>query len=450
MSARRPGDAVTGLARARRTASLYGAEHPVAARTIDETHRAIEELLANRPSLRVFIHDDTFYVGRTVLLEESLRLGSFLAELAERQAGTIEFQTGVEAWELRQLVEVLNLRPPDLQRQGGVAAVLRQREVRHIAVSSARPLPAEEQWQFRVDPRDVYRAGLRVVDDLYYQASRDLPLDLKKAEMIVSSLIDVMTEDRTALIGIAALKLYDEETAHHSVNVAVLSLLTGLHLRLERPLLNALGLAALLHDIGKVRIPSEVLTKRDPPTEEDRALIRRHTLYGAHLLRNLPGLALLAMVVAFEHHANFNLSGYPRITTKTVPHLLTRIVQLADFYDAATASARLDRRPMLPFEAAGCILERAGTTFDPALARVFVQVLGRYPAGSLVELSSGEVAVVVRPGGGDAERPAIKIVADREGRPLAPRTVRLEETPTLQITRVLDPSETSIDVAAHL
>lgn len=446
----RPGEMLTGLARARRTASLYGAQHPVAVRTTHDVHSAIVELLGARPSLRLFIYDATFYVGRTLLLEESLRLGALLTELSDRQIGMIEFQTGVEVGEVAHLIDVLNLRPSDLQRLGGAAAALQQREVRRIAVSSEPPHLAEEQFQVRLDPRDVYRAGLRVVDELYHQASHDLPLDLKKAGMVVSSLIDVMTEDRTALLGIAALRLYDEETAHHSVNVAVLSLLIGMHLQLERPLQNALGLAALLHDIGKVRIPREILTKQEPPTAEERVQVRRHTLYGAHLLRNLPGLLRLAMVVAFEHHANFNLSGYPRIAAKTAPHPITCIVQLADFYDAATASVGSVRCPMLPHEAVTFILERAGTIFDPALVPVFVRAVGRYPAGSLVELSSGETAVVVGPGEQAIERPMVKIVADPERQPLVPRTLSLEGMIDLHIVRAVDPAEVGFDTAAYL
>ena len=447
---RRPGGVVTGIARAWRSVSLYGGDHPVAGRAVEEAFGTIADQLATRPSLRLFIHEDTFYMGRTVLLEESLHWGALLAEFVDRQVGTIEFQPGIEPWELRRLIEVLSLRPAELERHGGAAAALQRREVRHIIVSRTRPMLADELVQFRVDPRDVYRAGLRVVDNLYHQASRDRPLDLKTAAMIVSSLIDVLTEDRAALLGIAALKLYDEETAHHSVNVAALSLLVGLHLQLDRPAMNTLGLAALLHDIGKVRIPHEVLTKQDPPTSDERDQVRRHPLYGAHLLRTLPGPSRLAMVVAFEHHANYNLSGYPEITMKKAPHPLTRIIQMADFFDAATASLRPDRRSMLPSEAMTFVLERAGGAFDPSLARVFAQVLGRYPVGSVVELTNGEVAVVTRPGDRDTSRPVVKIVADRDSQPVTPRTVNLEEAPEVQIVRALDPTDVSVDVTAHL
>ncbi len=444
----KPGDLLRGLARARRTFPLYGGEHPVTMQTIDEVHRLIGRLTVGRPSLRIFIHDDTFYMAKTALLEESLRFSNLVADLRDRDIGFIELQPDLEPWELRAFVEMLNVRPPELANLGGAAAELKKRGVRHIVVGPAPPLLAEEQAELRVDPRDVYRAGLRVADDLYYQASRDLPLDLKKASTVVNSLIDVMTVDKVALLGMAALKNYDEDTCHHSVNVSILSLMVGLHLQLGRPLVIALGVAAMLHDIGKVRVPQEILTKNGGLTRDEQEVVRRHTLYGAHILRNVPGLARLSMVVAFEHHANYNLSGYPQITAKQVPHLLTRLVQVADFFDASTSSRRIYQRPMLPSDAMKFIMNGAGKVFDPLMARVFVQVLGLYPAGSVVELDTGELAVVVRPGEREAARPEVKILADRFREPTTPRPVILEEDRDRQIVREVDPADLYFDVTS--
>ncbi len=446
----KPGDILRGLARARRTLPLYGGEHPVTAQTIDEVHKLIDQLLIGRSSLRVFMHEDTFYMGRTALLEESLRFSGLLADLRERDISFIEVLPDLEFWELRAFVEILNTRGPELEGLGGAAAQLEKKGVRHIVVGKAPPLRPEEQAELRVDPRDVYRAGLRVADDLYYQASHDLPLDLKKAGTVVNSLIDVMTTDKVALLGMAALKNYDEDTCHHSVNVSTLSLMIGQHLQLSRPLVVTLGVAAMLHDIGKVRVPLDILTKNGDLTPDEKQLVRRHTLYGAHILRNVPGLTRLAMVVAFEHHANYNLTGYPDITAKPVPHMLTRMIHLADFFDASTSSRRPYQRPMLPSEAMKFILDEAGKVFDPMLARVFVQVLGLYPVGAIVELDTGEMAVVIRPSEHEAGRPDVKIVTNRFREPIDPHIVSLEEDRQAQIARELDPADVYVDVAAYI
>jgi HD-GYP domain-containing protein (c-di-GMP phosphodiesterase class II) len=443
----RPGDLLRGLARARRTLPLYGAAHPVAAQTIEEAHRVVVRLMVGRPSLKVFVHEDTFYMGKTALLEESLRFSHLVADLRDHDIGVIELLPELEPWELRTFVEILNTRPPDLAALGGAGAELKKRGVQHVAVGKAPPMLPEEQAELRVDPQDVYRAGLRVADDLYYQASRDLPLDLRKTSMVVNSLIDVLTTDRLALQGMAALKNYDEDTCHHSVNVSILCLMIGQHLQLKRPLMVALGVSAMLHDVGKVRVPREILNKNGGLSPEEQETVRRHTLYGAHILRNVPGLARLSMVVAFEHHANYNLSGYPRITAKRAPHLLTRLVHVADFFDASTSSRRVYQRPMLPSEAMKFILNGAGKIFDPMLARVFVQVLGLYPIGSVVELNTGELAIVHRVGEREAARPEVKIVTDRFREALAPRLVNLEEDRERQVIREVDAADVDLDVA---
>ncbi len=446
----RLGDILTALARAKRNAVLYSADHPFMATTMDEVHAVIDGLLGRRSSLRLSIHEDTFFAENTLLLEESLRYYGLLAELREREIGTLEFLAGVQAWEIARLVEALNMKTADLRGLGGAAALLQHHGVHHILVGPPRPLSAEDHAGLKVDPRDAYRAGLRVVDELNFEAARDLPLEMRKAKLVLKSLIDLVTADRVSLLSVAALKGYDEDTFHHCVNVSILSLMLGARLELDRVLMVTLGLAALLHDIGKVRIPPGIVTKPGTLTPEELEIIRRHPVHGAHLLGNLSGLARLAMVVAFEHHANFNLSGYPRIMAKGVPHLLTRIVHVADVYDAMTSSRRLYRRPMLPWEAMRVILDGAGKVFDPTLARLFVQVLGLYPVGSVVELDTGELGVVLRPGEREVTRPLVKVARGAAWEPIDPYIMNLEEERERRIARALDPVEAEIEVSDYL
>jgi putative nucleotidyltransferase with HDIG domain len=441
----RPGEILKGLARARRTTSLYGGEHPVAAATLDELQKSIERMLADRSSITLVIHEDTFFVENTVLLEESLRFYGLLTELKERDIGIIEILSGVETWELKALAEVIDRKAADVKRHGGAAAILREQGVRHLEVGPIGSQVPTDQMTLRVDPRDVYRAALRAVDDLNYQASRELPLELRRARLVVSSLIDIMKEDRFALLGLAALQSYDEETCHHSVNVSILSLLMGSQLELDRSMMTTLGLAALMHDIGKMRVPLEILTKPGKLTAEELQQVRRHTFYGAHLLLNLQGALRLAMIVAFEHHVNYDRSGYPEIAVKEMPHLLTRIVQIADFYDAITSSRRAYHRATLPHHAVRSILDEAGRSFDPVLVKVFVQAVGLFPVGSVVRLDTRELAVVTKPGDRDVARPMVRVVRDEHGGPIAPHVLSLEETPERRITSVVDPVDLSLD-----
>lgn len=446
----RPGEIPRALSRARRTAALYGATHPVVEQTMAEALRVITEVLNGRSSLTIGIHDDTFFLDNTVLLEESLALSSLLLDLKERDIGVVEIRAGLEPRELLRFVEVLNLRAAEVHRLGGAPACMEQRDVHHIAVGRAQTLLPGQHARARVDPRDVYRAGLRAVSELNYEAAKGASIDLDKSRRVVTALIDILTSDRVALMGVTALKNYDEDTCHHAVNVCILALLMASRLQFDRALTSTLGLAALLHDIGKTRIPREIVTKAGKLTAEEQEVMKRHPVHGAHLLRDLPGQGKLAMVVAFEHHANYDLSGYPRMTTKSHPHLLARIVQVVDSFDAATSARRAYRRPMLPELAVGFIIDGAGTVFDPVLAKVFVHVLGVYPVGTVVELDTGDLAVVRRPGEWDVMRPTISVLRTRLGTSVDPYDVDLEEDRERFIVRSLDPTDAEVDVAQLL
>ncbi len=364
------------ISRARRDAVLYGPEHAVLNDIITDLHQILQTALAGRPSVKLFIHEDTFFVDNAVLLEESLQLDTLLKAFKDRQINAVQVNAGVEPWELKHLIGVLNRKAEQFSHPGAAQAYLDEGGVKHIKAGFAAPSGTKSAPAgLVIDPQDIYRAGLRVMGDLSYQAEMNLPLNLGKALKVVNYLLDVAAEDSAAVFGLTGLKDYDEDTYHHSVRVSMLSLLIGTKLNLDRAVLVTLGLAGLLHDIGKMRIPRELIASSAKLTAEQEEMVRRHTVHGAHALRELSGLLRLAIVVAFEHHANYDLSGYPRITTKAVPHLLTRIVQVADVFDAATSSRRAYRRSKPPAEILRAILDGAGTEFDPVLARFSVKVL---------------------------------------------------------------------------
>jgi putative nucleotidyltransferase with HDIG domain len=359
---------------------------------------------------------------------------------------SVQFHRGLRAQELKAFAEMLNRRADDVRASGGATAYLAERGVSHIVVSDVQANPVTARGAtVRVDAGDAYRAGLRVMDDLYVQASTDSTLSLRRARVVVDSLVDVLTKDRTTLMQAALIKNYDPSTAHHSVNVGILSLFMASRLQFERELTATLGLAALLHDIGKVRVPLEILNKTGALTDEERAIMQQHPVTGAHMLRGLGGLARLAMVVAFEHHANYDLSGYPRITTKPGQHQLARLVQIADVFDAATSARRLYRRPQAPYEAMRFLADGAGRFYDPALVRVFVQEMGVYPVATLVMLDTGEVGIVRRPGRLDPTRPEVGVIDPKAETPRVIREVRLEREPARRIVRSVDLADVGLD-----
>ncbi|MBI4279476.1 MAG: HD-GYP domain-containing protein [Armatimonadetes bacterium] len=445
---RRVGTVLRLLAAAKRQRHLYPVGHPAMAEITSQLTDVLTDLLLAQPVVRFHIYEDTFFWENRLLLEESFLLYPLLMELKQIDIGGFEFHRGIEGSEIERFVDVLHTHPRALREMGGVAGALKEKGVASITALPRRNVLLEKP-RAEIDVAEVYRVALRSAYEFDYAASEGLPLDLRKARLFINAMVDVVVQDRFAFLGFNSLKRYDEDTSHHCVNVCVLSVLMGTRLSLDRPQIFALGIAALLHDLGKVRVPWQVITKPGVLTPRERDLINRHPIYGAHLLQKLPGLARIAMVVAFEHHAHYDLTGYPQIAAKDRPHLFSRIVQIADFYEAVTSSRRVYRRPMLPDMAMKMILSRAGQMFDPTLARLFVRLLGLYPAGSVVVLDTGELAVVVRTREEDVFRPQVKVIRGPSGEDVDPFIVNAAED-TRQVVQCVDPLEARVNVLAYV
>jgi HD-GYP domain-containing protein (c-di-GMP phosphodiesterase class II) len=241
---------------------------------------------------------------------------------------------------------------------------------------------------------------------------------IRKISRTVEALVDICLEDDHTFLGISSVKSEEGYAPHHAANTAVLSIALGEKLGLSKVDLADLGVAAALCDIGLREIPPKILEKGDSLDSEVRQVLERHTLLSVQFFlqdRHYTKSLLRRIVVAYEHHRHADGGGYPRSSYPI--NLFTRIVSVADAYDALTTN-RPWRKAYLPDEALGHMLSESGKQFDPVLLKVFVNALGLYPVGTLVRLSSGESAFVVY-SGGDGERLTHPIVAliDSEGRP---------------------------------
>jgi len=446
VSAERPGALLRLLGAAWKNALLYHADHPQVTQSLAELHAGVDAVLKSRPSVRFEIYEDAFFWGNRILLEESLQASTLLDMLIAHTVGSIEFLQGVPQAELAKFVDVLTAAA---HRQGTLEDAAAAAGLQHIKVGPPRARAHEEPQDVAVSLRELYRIGLRTVDALNYQAVQGAPLNLRNARLLVNSTLRVLLHDRYAMLGVAALYQHDEDTCHHSVNVAVLSLMLGLRIGLDEPTLLALGTAALLHDIGKMTLPRSLLGKSGPLTATERSVVERHTVRGAAMLQHLRGLSQASMLVALEHHLNYNLSGYPRLEWTKKQHLFTRIVAIADFFDASTSARRTFRKPLLPDAAVHAIVAGAGKQFDPVLAKLFFHMVGGYPVGAVVRLSSGEIAIVSRPAEGHPLQPHLKLVRDAQGAPVEPVAIDLAQDPR-RVAQCLDPITVRIDPAAYL
>ena len=444
--AERPGALLRLLEAARKNLLLYLPGHPQVALSLQEFHGGLGVILKSRGSVRFDVYEDAFFLGNRILLEESLQTPGLLEELTTNHVGSVEFLQGAPLQEATKFVELLAAAAGG---QSHLVDAVAGAGLQFIKTGPPKELGKGEQKATGLAPRELYRIGLRTMDALNYQAVQGAPLNLRNARLLGNSMVNVILHDRHALLGVAALYQHDEDTCHHSVDVAVLSLMLGLRIGLDEPGLLALGTAALLHDIGKMSIPRSLLGKPGGVTATERSVIERHTVHGAGMVQHLRGLAQTAMLVALEHHLNYDLSGYPRLPWAKTQHLFTRIVAIGDFFDASTSARRTYRKPLLPDQAMHAIVTGAGKLFDPTLAALFLNTVGGFPVGSVVRLSSGEVGVVYRPTEGKALQPQLKVIRDAQGAVLEPVLVDMAQDQR-RVLHCIDPIRAGIDLTAYL
>lgn len=300
----------------------------------------------------------------------------------------------------------------------------------------------------RVSARDLID---RVFADV---ASGDVP-HLPELRKVVSDLVESVIRNPDAQMCLSQLKNRDEYTAQHSVNVCVLSIAFGRHLGLSRPALNLLGTGALLHDIGKLKTPLDILNKPGRLTDEEFRIMKEHPAHGRELLRQIPGLPPEAIDVAYNHHERLQGHGYPRGLKSGEISQWSKMVAIVDVYDAIT-SDRCYHDGMAPTDALTRMYEWRHRDFDPELLEQFIQCIGIYPIGSLVELSTGEVGVVISVNPRYRLRPKVSVVLDGDKNPCFPvRIVDLaqfvEQQPeACTIAGVLDQNAYNVDVQAQL
>jgi len=261
---------------------------------------------------------------------------------------------------------------------------------------------------------EVREDAERVVREIMNDIKTGRLIKTDKARKVVENIIDRLLKTSHIAGKLADIRILDDYTFAHSVNVCILAISTGIVMGYSRIRLRELGLGALLHDVGKMKIPDAILKKPGPLTEKEFQEIKRHTVMGYELLTEQGKISSNAARIALEHHECCNGSGYPGGIDGKKIHEYSKIVALADVYDALTAD-RVYKNAILPYEAMEIIIASSGYQFDPVIVRIFVENSEIYPVGSIVELNNGATGIVVNVHRALPTRPIIKLIYDSTG-----------------------------------
>lgn len=370
-------------------ASLYGMRHPqVAHLTFQATAGICDALEGRKDFSLVAIEGELIIDGKPQ--ELGLFLGRFVQILRANGIGHIRILAGVTHQEVEALIVSLSRQDKSTNEIVSTEHIrLGKVDIRTGSVDGDHVEHNRHKKQFAV--RDLPFQELEEFKEIYGAVRRHKRLQISGMTDMVTGFINVFQQEGRPLLVMAALRDVDEYTFTHSTNVCILNLAQAMALGIEGQQLNDIGVAAMLHDIGKLFIPEEVLLKRGTLTAAEFEIMRQHPAKGARYLLETPGVPRLAAINAFEHHMKFDFSGYPAVPDGWQQNLCSQMTQISDFFDALR-TRRPYREPMELPEIAAIMLGMMGKELHPVLTRNFLLILSQ-----LMETSASDAPVPPTP-----------------------------------------------------
>ena len=455
-------DIINHLAVIIRTAAIHDPGNIAVITAVDKFIALMNPLIKSEKELILELGGEFFYLNETRIrysLEYLPNFDFLVREFRKRGLGSIVFRDVLKAEDMQTflkafIVSVFSQNPFETLAEGMVDVdSLRVGKLRKV-----RDEKVEGEFDIRRVVKKSYFNAVSYTRGVINKIKSGEKVNIKKAKRVVESMVDLILEEEQLLLGMTAIKDYDEYTYHHSVNVSILSVALGQRIGFSKKALTELGLVALFHDIGKIEIPPEILNKPASFTDDEWNVMKKHPFWGVRAILRLRGIdatAIRAAIVAFEHHMHHDLSGYPIIDKPFALDFYSKIVSLADQYDGMTSSRVYSRVPMPPDRALSLMMERAGTQLDPILFKFFINMIGVFPVGTLVMLDTKELGLVYQSDAMFLDRPKVLVIVNSKGEKVDGYIVDLTEKDpggrfVRTIVKTMDPNKYKINLAEYL
>ncbi len=460
---------ITKFYRLFRGTTVYDRKSVVIDRLTQECLQVVNGIIQWDGNLSLRIVRDHFFFNNTRIVASADKYPIFKAfwqEMRKRRIGSVEFSEGVGADPLKELAYLLSgLEENHEDNYLSVKKQLEHENIKSIEVGKLEFFKVEE---IEIDPenqkkysREVYFRSIGLVKEVVESIRQQKPLPIRKAKRLMQNAVNAVIQDDSLLLGLANIKNYDEYAFNHSVNVAIYAMALGRRIGVPKKHLSHLGMAGLFHDIGKTKIPEEILNKTEKLSAEEESILRSHPVVGTELMMRMKEWGELSARMiegAFEHHLRYDLTGYPRLAQKKRITLFGRIVAVADFYDALVRPRAYPRFPYVSEKILGIMLERSGKDFDPAIVKVLVSMIGAIPLGTLALLNTHEMGVVtqIQEDTDLLDRPKVCLIYYSDGEYRKGKVVDLGEMDGVSgdfkrsIVKTLDPNEYNVNVAEFL
>jgi len=435
-------DALKFLMGAIKGMALYPPGHPSVHKPLSSCHESIKPLLRFLGKLTFTTMEGILVLGERPFYDTNIHAKELLKRFEDRHITHVDFTDGLTIEELQAFAFILQMDPKALEAAGGLAKELKNRGVEHIRASNV---------------RQVYNTAVNVVEDMLRETRLGRIPSSEDAIDVVDDMKELVLADKGALVGLSMIKSYDEYLFNHSVNVSVLAIALADEIKVPQEQLSVIGLAGLLHDIGKIQTPKEIVNKPGKLNADEWEIMKEHPVKSYEIVKKMAGVPEMTARIIFEHHVHFDHQGYPTLPEGQKAHHFSQLITIADTYDAMT-TLRPYQRAFTPKEALDVMeQELVGKTIDPAYFEAFVKLLGIYPVGTLVRLDTNEIALVIDIHPENYLLPKVKVVMDPVGRRL-PEALDIDlakigskegETPRIIVSTV-DPLLINIDTTQYL
>ncbi|MBA3645530.1 MAG: HD domain-containing protein [Gemmatimonadaceae bacterium] len=411
-----------------RAMKLYPLEHSAVQKTLGELSQITSDIREEEGELELRISGEFIFINETRLRLDLSNYASFGHLLTLCKAGgigaiTVTGTTTPRDWTV--FITRLDSQAkesPD-ERYDKIAQALSDAGI--TAFELGPPLENESDRQFaeqtKAAANRTYSQSVAVTKDVINSVRMGKTPSMRKIKRVVQGIVDQILNEETSLIGLTAIRDYDEYTFTHSVNVCIFAVALGRRLGMTKLQLYELGLASLMHDIGKSRVPVDLLQKSGDLTEDEWRWVASHPWLGVLALfqfrRQQEQLSYRSMTVAYEHHMKQDLTGYPKSLRPRTLSMTSKIVAVADGYDAATSRRAYQTVPFPPPAVLQEMRDNPKRGMDPVVVKAFINLLGIYPVGTLVVLDTFELAVVyaANPNPEALSRPIVRVVCDATG-----------------------------------
>lgn len=416
---------------------LYPPGHPSAAAATKKCFQLLSNALKGSSEFFFGIVDEALVVENIPIIDAEANFPDLMEHLNTKGIEAVIFRSGLTEKEIAGLFEIFSI-----EGELDENAIRKELESRSIVNITIKAIPTEKSRYLA-----VYNDALDAVKNVMNKIRAGQVPDTEEVNAVAEEMSELVLSDTNAMVGLTMIKNYDNYLYNHSVNVSILALALGRFLKLDKNQLHFLGVGSLLHDVGKTGLAEDIIKKPGGLSSDEWEKIKQHPVMGKKIISEMDAVDPLVERICYEHHVRFDRSGYPDYEDDI--HLLSMIVSIADAYDALT-TLRVYQKPHHPVEALKILKSLSGKHFDPKMLKSFENMIGLYPVGTMIRLSTNEIGIVTRINREHSELPIIKILYGPDGSKLD-EPVELDllgKKDSISIIAPVDPLSRNMDTGA--